>query len=559
MTKFWLKSYPAGVPADIDPNQLLNLKDLLNHSATRYPHYTAFIQFGHSLTYRELDDASRSFAMWLQTSGFKKGDRIAIMLPNILQYPIAIFGALQAGLVVVNTNPLFTPPELQQQLVDSGATVILALDSFSQVVEKAIKDTQIRQVLITAVGDLLPFPKSWIVNFMVRRKRKHATTHLFPGACNFKQALKAVTRPSIQPVDLNPDDLAFIQYTGGTTGTPKGAQLTHANLCANVLQGHAWVSETLQEQGLLVTAIPLYHIYALELTLLFTYLAWSNVLIVNPRDFSAFVAELQKYPFAVISGVNTLLKALLNTPGFSKLDFSRLKITLAGGMAVDQTVAHHWHTVTGCTVTQAWGLTECSPAACINPPGSEFTGSIGLPIPSTEITIRNEDGNDLPIGQLGEICVRGPQVMRGYWHQPEETARVLSLNGWLRTGDIGRMDERGFVYLEDRKKDVIVVSGFKVYPNEVESVAMTHPGILEVAAVAQPDEHSGEVVALFAVRADSTVTEQGLIEHCRLALAAYKVPKHVHFRTDLPKTLVGKILKKSLREQLSRKPAPSTS
>lgn len=557
MNRVWLKSYPPGVPAEIDPNQLRSLKELLEGTCAAHADSVAFVQMGKGLTYRELDELSRAFGAWLQLTGFKKGDRFAIMLPNTLQYPIALFGALRAGLAVVNTNPLYTAPELEHQLADSGATAILVLENFAHVVESVLPRTKLKHVLVTAAGDFLAFPKSSIVNFVIRRVRKQVRPWRIEGATDFKAAVAKGRHSKLAAVAIGPDDLAFLQYTGGTTGVAKGAMLTHANMCANVLQAEAWIGQHFKDEpGVLMTPIPLYHIFALMANcLLFARLGWKNVLIINPRDFPAVIAEMKKYPFAFITGVNTLFNALLHAPGFDQVDFSSLQITLGGGMAVQEAVATRWKEATGGHIlTQAWGLTETSPAACINPPGAEFNGSIGLPIPSTEITIKDDAGNDLASGAIGEICVRGPQVMRGYWNRPDETENVMLPGGWLRTGDIGRMDANGFVYIEDRKKDMILVSGFNVYPNEVEAVAVTHPGILEAAAVAQPDEHSGEVVALFVVRKDPALTEREVIDFCRKSLAAYKTPKHVYFKPDLPKTNVGKILRKALRDELAKAP-----
>jgi long-chain acyl-CoA synthetase len=554
MSKIWLKSYPPGVCAEIDPTRLRSLKELLERTCAAHADAAAYVQMGKAITYRELDELSRNFAAWLQQAGFKKGDRMAIMLPNTLQYPIAMFGALRAGLTVVNTNPLYTAPELEHQLADSGATAILVLENFAHVVESVIARTKLKQVLVTAVGDFLSFPKSWIVNYVIRRRRKQVPQWRIEGAIDFKAAVAAGRRSTLTPVEVGPDDLAYLQYTGGTTGVAKGTMLTHGNMSANVLQAEAWIGQFFRDKaGVLITAIPLYHIFALMANgLLFARLGWKNVLIINPRDFPAVIAEMKKYPFAFISGVNTLFNAFLHTPGFDQIDFSQLKITLGGGMAVQAAVAQRWKEVTGHILTQAWGLTETSPAACINPPTADYNGSIGLPISSTEVAIKDDAGKDLDIGQVGEICVRGPQVMVGYWNRPDETAQVMLPGGWLRTGDVGRMDERGFVYIEDRKKDMILVSGFNVYPNEVEAVAVTHPGIREAAAVAQADEHSGEVVALYVVRKDPALTEREVIDFCRKSLAAYKVPKHVYFKPDLPKSNVGKILRRALRDELTR-------
>jgi long-chain acyl-CoA synthetase len=553
MDRIWLKSYPEGVPADIDLNQLPNLAKLIDDSCARYADSVAYVQMGRSLKYSEIDRLARSFAAYLQkTARLAKGERLAIMLPNVLQYPIAMFAALRSGLIVVNTNPLYTAPELEHQLVDSGATAILVLENFAHVVQKVLPRTKLKHVFVTAVGDLLGFPKSAIVNYVVRKVRKQVPAWQIDGAVNFAQALSQGAALSPDPVEIRPEDVAFLQYTGGTTGVAKGAMLTHSNVCANILQSEAWITSVFQrESGTLITPIPLYHIFALTANcLLFLRLGWRNILIINPRDFPAVIKELKKYPFGFISGVNTLFNALLNQPDFATVDFSALKITLGGGMAVQASVAKRWKEVTGKLLTQAWGLTETSPAACINPPLEEFNGAIGLPIPSTDIAIRDDAGNDLPIGEIGEICVHGPQVTTGYWNRPDETAKVMLPGQWLRTGDIGRMDAKGYVYIEDRKKDMILVSGFNVYPNEVEAVAAANPGILEVAAVAQPDEHSGEVVALFVVRKDPSLTERSVIDFCRQSLAAYKTPRHVYFREELPKTNVGKILRKALREEV---------
>lgn len=555
MEKVWLKSYPPRWPAQIDATRLRTLKELLETTCAQHADRVAFIQMQATLTYRQLDRLSRGFAAWLQHAGFGKGDRLAIMLPNTLQYPIALFGALRAGLVVVNTNPLYTPPELQHQLSDCGATAIVVLENFAHVVEKVLPNTQLKRVLVTGVGDYLGFPKSLIVNYVVRHRRKQVPPWHMAIASAFKAAVtRGLTLP-LSPVELTPDDLALLQYTGGTTGVSKGAMLSHGNVSANVLQSEASLGDTFgefRESGAtLLTAIPLYHIFALSCNcLLFSRLGWTNLLIVNPRDLKSLIADLTRHPCTFISGVNTLFNAMLHAPGFDRIDFSKLRITLGGGMAVQAAVAERWKERTGNVLTQAWGLTETSPAACINPPGEPFNGSIGLPIASTEVAIKDDDGRDLELGQTGEICVRGPQVMRGYWNRPDETAKVMLPEGWLRTGDLGRMDARGFVYIEDRKKDMILVSGFKVFPNEVEAVAAQHPGIFEAAAIAEPDEHSGEVVALFVVRKDQSLTEKEIIEFCRKSLVAYKVPRHVYFRTELPKSNVGKILRKALREEI---------
>ena len=552
MDRIWLKSYPEGVPADVDLGQLRTLVQLIDEGCARYADTPAYVQMGRTLTYRQVDTLSRRFAAYLQkTARLAKGERFAIMLPNVLQYPIAMFAALRSGLVVVNTNPLYTPPELEHQLADSGATAILVLENFAHVVAKVLPRTQLKHVFVTSVGGLLGFPKSAIVNYVVRKRRKQVPPWHISGAVSFSTALAAAERLTFDPVDVRPEDVAYLQYTGGTTGVAKGAMLTHANVTANILQAEAWVRPHFKQQATLITPIPLYHIFALTANcLLFFRLGWRNILIVNPRDFPAVIKELKKYPFMFITGVNTLFNAFLNTPGFDTVDFSRLQITLGGGMAVQAAVAKRWKEVTGKVLTQAWGLTETSPAACINPPREDFSGAIGLPIPSTNVAIKDDAGKDLAIGEVGEICVQGPQVTVGYWKRPDETAKVMLPGGWLRTGDIGRMDERGYVFIEDRKKDMILVSGFNVYPNEVEDVAAGHPGILEAAAVSQADEHSGEVVALFVVRKDPSLTERAVIDFCRQSLAAYKTPRHVYFRQELPKSNVGKILRKVLRDEV---------
>jgi long-chain acyl-CoA synthetase len=553
MNKIWLKNYPPGVPEEINPDEYASLQELVSDSCARFADTPAYTSMGKTITYAEYDRLSRQFAAWLQgTAKLQRGDRIALMMPNVLQYPIAIYGALLAGLTIVNTNPLYTARELQHQLKDSGAKAIVVLENFAHTLTEVIEHTDLEHVIVTAVGDLLHWPKSLIVNAVVRYVRRQVKPWHLPNAVGFKHALDSGRYLSFQPVALSHDDIAFLQYTGGTTGVAKGAMLTHRNMVANVVQSGSWIGTCATPgRDVIITALPLYHIFALTAN----WAVWMrcgghNILIVNPRDFPAFVSELKKYRFTYISGVNTLFNALLHTPGFDQVDFSALRITLGGGMAVQRSVAEHWKRVTGNVLTQAWGLTETSPAACINPLAPhDFNGSIGLPIPSTEISIRDDAGKELSIGEVGEICVRGPQVMRGYWNRPDETAQVMS-GDWLRTGDIGRIDDDGFVYIEDRKKDMILVSGFNVYPNEIESVAATHPGVLEVAAVAQPDERSGEVVALFVVKKDPALTEQQLVDHCRTELTGYKVPKHVYFRTELPKTNVGKILRRALRDEL---------
>ena len=553
MDRNWLQEYPAGVPADIDPDAYASLRDIFDQACASHLHSPAFTNMGASLSYAQLDTLSRAFAAWLQKkSGLARGDRVALMMPNILQYPIAMFGVLRAGMVVVNTNPLYTARELQHQLKDSGAKAIVIVENFAHVLQQVLPHTDLKHVMTTRIGDLLGFPKGFVVNFALKYARKQIPTWRIPGSATFKRCLGGGLGLKLDPVELRGEDIAFLQYTGGTTGVAKAAILTHRNMVANVLQASAWITPSLKtgETPAVITALPLYHIFALTTNCLaFLALGARNILITNPRDLKSFVAELGKYPFQFISGVNTLLNALLHTPGFETVDFSSLRVTFAGGMALQAVVAARWKQVTGCIVTQGWGLTETSPIATANPIGVDFNGSIGLPVSSTDVSIRDEAGKELPVYGVGEICVFGPQVMRGYWNQPAETDNVM-FGDWLRTGDIGRMDLKGYVYIEDRKKDMILVSGFNVYPNEVEGVVAGHPGVLEAAAVAQPDESSGEVVALFVVKKDPTLTAEGLVAFCRKELTGYKLPKHVYFRTELPKSTVGKILRRALRDEL---------
>ena len=553
MDRFWTRQYPPGTPTDIDPGEYASLKALIDSSCEQFATRTAFIQMDQRLSYAELDRLSGRFAAWLQYSGLKKGDRVAVMLPNIFQYPVVMFGALRAGMVVVNTNPLYTPTELEHQLRDSGAAVLVVLENFASVAQQALATTSVRHVVVTGVGDLLRFPKGALVNFVLRHVRRQVPPWTLPNAQTLEGVLKS-SPDKPEPVEVTHDDIAYLQYTGGTTGLAKGAMLTHGNMVANVLQCRAWFKQVELDDTTYVCALPLYHIFSLTANcLLFASVGGAGHLIANPRDFRGFVAELRRHRPMFFMGVNTLFAALMNTPGFERLDFSRLVATVGGGMAVQRAVAERWKAATGCEITQGWGLTEASPAGCVNPlVGVSFTGAIGLPLPSTDISIRGDDGAELGLNSVGEICLRGPQVMRGYWQRPEETAKVMLPDGWLRTGDIGRMDERGYVFIEDRKKDMIIVSGFKVFPNEVEDVVAHLPGVAEVAAVAQPDDRSGETVALFVVKKDPALTAEVLMEHCQKFLTGYKLPRHIYFRTELPKTNVGKILRRSLREELAR-------
>lgn len=549
----WLASYPRGVPAEIDVNAYSSLNALFEETCERFRHRPAFANMGRTLSYDDLDRLSLRFASYLRNVlNLNKGDRVAVMMPNVLQYPIAVFGILRAGLTVVNVNPLYTGRELRHQLKDSGAVAIVVLDNFAAVLAEVLADTDVKHVLTTSVGDLLGFPKSLITNFVVKCIKKMVPSYRIDHAVRFHRALAQGTGHTLPATQIGHEDIAFLQYTGGTTGLAKGAILTHGNMVANLQQAAAWIASDVRPgEEIIITALPLYHILALTANcLVFMRAGALNQLITNPRDMPGFVNSLKGLPFTAITGVNTLFNGLLNTPGFDKLDFSKLRLTLGGGMAVQRSVAERWHKVTGCILGEAYGLTETSPAVCINPIGlPEFNGSIGLPIPSTEVSIQDDDGNTLGIGSVGELCVRGPQVMRGYWNKPEETAKVLSADGWLRTGDIARIDERGFVYIVDRKKDMILVSGFNVYPNEIEDVVIACPGVLEVAAVGVPDDKSGEAVKLVIVKKDPALTVEAIREHCKANLTGYKQPKYIEFRDALPKTNVGKILRRELRDK----------
>ena len=557
--KFWLKSYPPGVPAEINPDEYSSLKALFEDCCKRYADRPAYSNFGRTISFGELESMSRAFGAWLQQEArLQRGDRIALMLPNILQYPVALFGALRAGLAVVNTNPLYTHRELEHQLKDSGAKAIVVFEQAAHLVQECLPETDLEQIIVTGIGDLVGFPKGPLINFALRHIRKQVKPYLLPEAHTFGEVLEQGKWVDLAHLPLTLDDVACLQYTGGTTGVAKGAVLTHRNLVANTLQAHAWLKQFAKrgaEPERIVGALPLYHIFALtSIALMWLREGGQVVLITNPRDMPGFVKELQKYRCTHYYGVNTLYNGLLNTPGFDAIDFSVICGCIAGGMALQAAVAERWKQRTGCTLAQGWGLTETSPVATMNPANTEFNNSIGLPVPSTEISIRDDAGRELDVGAVGEICVRGPQVMRGYWNRPDETAKVMLEDGWLRTGDIGRFDAAGFVYIEDRKKDMILVSGFNVYPNEVEGVIAAHPGVLEVAAVSQADERSGEVVALFVVRKDPALTAAALIEFARTELTGYKVPRHVYFRDELPKSNVGKILRRSLRDELLKKP-----
>jgi len=551
MDRIWLKSYPEGVPADIDPGQYRSLIELFDANIASFRDRPAFTNMGKTITFDELDKRSRDFGAWLQSRGLGKGARVAIMMPNCLQYPIAMFGTLRAGCTVVNVNPLYTPRELEHQLKDSGAEAIVVLENFGHVLEEVRGRTPIKHVVVTSLGEMLGV-KGLIVNLVVRKVKKMVPPYQLPGALSFKQALHEGSGKSLTTPPLKHDDIAFLQYTGGTTGVSKGAMLLHRNIIAALLQYKAWLAPAIGDQrAIIITALPLYHIFSLTVNcLVMMVVGGENVLITNPRDIPGFVKELAKHKYTIITGVNTLFNALLNHPDFGKLDFSSVRLAVGGGMAVQKSVAERWRQVTGTPLIEGYGLTETSPSATANPMSiGEFSGSIGVPMPSTEVVLRDEQDRDVPHGQPGEICIRGPQVMAGYWQRPDETAKVLGKDGFLHTGDIGIMDEKGFIRIVDRKKDMILVSGFNVYPNEIEQVLAMHPGVLECAAIGVPDEHSGEVPKVFVVKKDPQLTEQDVLEHCRKELTGYKRPKYVEFRSELPKTNVGKILRRALREE----------
>ncbi len=549
----WLANYPEGVPAEIDADAYTSLIAVLDDACERFRHRPAYSNMGCVLTYAEIDRLSRQFAAYLANDlKLVKGDRFAIMLPNVLQYPIALLGALRAGLLVVNVNPLYTARELKHQMEDSGTSAIIVLDNFAHTVEEIGGNKACRHIITTGIGDLLGFPKSALVNFVVRHIKKMVPAFSLPKAVRFNDALKRGATSRAPTVKVSSSDIAFLQYTGGTTGLSKGAELTHRNMIANMLQASAWISGYIREgEEVMITALPLYHIFALTANCLtFMNVGGLNVLITNPRDMKGFVAELRKVRFTAITGVNTLFNGLLNTDGFSELDFSTLRLTLGGGMAVQRSVAERWKKATGCTLAEAYGLTEAAPAVCINPLNiPEYNGSIGLPVPSTDVSIRDDDGKAIPQGEIGELCIKGPQVMRGYWNRPDETANVFTDDGWLRSGDMARMDEKGYFFIVDRKKDMILVSGFNVYPNEVEDVMSAHPDVLEVAAVGVPDETSGEAVKLFVVRRNPDLTVESLKAFAHDQLTGYKRPHQFEFVDELPKTNVGKILRRKLRDQ----------
>ncbi len=554
MEKIWLDSYADGIPEELEAPPFKSIREMIDHSVVEFADRPCYSNMGTTLSFRDIDELSMQFACYLQSSlGLVRGERVAIMLPNILQYPVALFGIFRAGLVAVNVNPLYTARELRHQLADSGARCILVLENFAHTVQSVIDDTAVDHVVTTQVGDLLKFPKRVIVNFALKHVKKAIPAWDIPGSVRFQDALRLGTQSELKQIELGYADIAFLQYTGGTTGLSKGAMLSHRNMVFNVYQGIAWQGGIFDDRDDLVaiTALPLYHIFSLQGNcLMYLVLGGENVLITNPRDMRGFVKEMSKHKFNYVTGVNTLFAGLLNTPGFDDIDFSHLEVTVGGGMAVQEAVSRKWREVTGQHITQAYGLTETSPGAIINSfQKDKFTGAIGLPISSTDVKICDDGGEELALGDVGEICIRGPQVMEGYWQKAEETAAVMLPGGWFRTGDVGRMDQQGLVYIEDRKKDMILVSGFNVYPNEIEGVAVECEGVLEAAAIGQKDERSGEVVKLFVVKSDPSLTKEQLIQHCRDNLTGYKVPKIIEFRDDLPKTNVGKILRRALRDE----------
>ena len=551
MDRVWLRNYPEGVPAEADIDAYDSIVALFEESVRQFGDRPAYSNFGVTITYRELDERARALAGYLQGLGLEPGDRVAIMMPNLLANPVAIFGVLLAGLTVVNTNPLYTARELEHQLTDSEARAIVIVENFASVLADVIGRTRVEHVVLVRMGDGLGFPKSALINFVVRRVKKMVPPFHLPDAVRFPRALEEGRGKPLRSSETGRDDVAFLQYTGGTTGVAKGATLSHGNVVSNLQQTSSWIGRSFEPgQEVFVTALPLYHIFSLVANCL-TGMKYGalNVLITNPRDMPAFVKIIAGLKFSVITGVNTLYNGLLNTPGFDSVDFSRLKLAVGGGMAMQRAVADRWREVTGVPVVEAYGLTETSPAAVANRlDQAEFTGSIGLPLPSTDISIRDDDGNEVGFDTPGELCVRGPQVMQGYWGRPDATAEVLSDDGWLRTGDMATIDEEGHLRIVDRKKDMIIVSGFNVYPNEIEDVVALHPGVLEVGAVGVPDEKSGEVPKIVVVKKDPDLTSDALIEHCREQLTGYKVPRHVEFRDELPKTNVGKVLRRELRD-----------
>lgn len=555
MDKFWLKSYPKEVPAEVQVDQYQSLVALLEDSFRRFAARKAYACMGKSITYREVDQLSLRIGAWLQSKGLVKGARVAIMMPNVLHYPVIMAAVLRAGYTVVNVNPLYTPRELEHQLNDSGAEAIFILENFASTLQQVISKTGMRHVVVASMGDLHGLLKGSLINFVVRSVKKMVPAFTLPGSIRFNTMLSEVQQFSFKPVSIDATDVAFLQYTGGTTGVSKGATLQHRNIVANVLQVDAWLAPALKghenEAQVFVCALPLYHIFALTAcSLLGTRIGAMNLLIPNPRDIPGFIKELRQTRVNIFPAVNTLYNGLMNHPDFASLDFSGLKISIGGGMAVQRAVAERWFKMTGCAIIEGYGLSETSPVASCNPPDStEYTGTIGLPLPNTELAILDDDGNPLPLGHAGEIAIRGPQVMTGYWNRPEETEKVMTPDGFFKTGDVGIMDFRGYTQIVDRKKDMILVSGFNVYPNEIEEVVMQHPGVLECACIGVPDANSGEAVKLFVVKKDPNLTVDQMMDYCKQQFTGYKKPKYIEFRMDLPKTNVGKILRRELRDK----------
>ena len=556
MNRIWISRYPTGVPTEVDVAAYRSICDVFDASVRKFGPRAAFVNMGTALSYSQIDGMARDFAAYLQAVlKLPRGARVALMMPNVLQYPIAMFGALRGGYTVVNCNPLYTPRELKLQLDDSGAEAMVVVENFARVVERAMGSSSVRHVLVTGLGDLLGFPSGPMINFIVKYVKRLVPTWHIPGAVGFRSALRQGAGAPFERVDVGPDDLAFLQYTGGTTGVPKGAMLSHGNIVANLQQAHAWLRPVLEEgREVVITALPLYHVFALTANCMtFLKIGATNVLVTNPRDIPRMVKELGRHRFTVITGVNTLFNALLNNADFARLDFTPLRLSVGGGMAIQKAVAERWKRVTGHALLEGYGLTETSPFVSMNPLDlADFNGTIGLPVPSTDVAIRDDDDADLPIGEVGELCVRGPQVMKGYWHRPSETALAMTGDGYLRTGDLATIDEAGFLRIVDRKKDMMIVSGFNVYPSELEDVMAMCPRILESAAFGVPDPASGQAIKVAIVRKDPTLSSQEVIAHCREHLTGYKIPRYVEFRSELPKTAVGKVLRRALAEEAAK-------
>jgi len=559
MEKIWYKNYQPGVPYVIDPNQYSSVNDLMEQTFHKFATLPAFTNMGKTLSYADVDRLSYQFACYLQNDlKLSRGDRVAIMMPNLLQYPVALFGILRAGMIVVNCNPLYTARELEHQLKDSGAKAIVIVANFAKTLEQILSKTQVKHTVVTEIGDLFGFPKKLIINAVIKYIKKMVPPYSLPNPVSFNHALRLGSATSLSKPAIKSSDIAFLQYTGGTTGVSKGAMLSHGNVIANMLQLKAWMQFLIRDgEEIVIAALPFYHVFSLTVNcLLFASAGGHNIIVTNPRDFPAFIKELGKWKFTIMPGVNTLFNALLNQESFRKLDFSSLKVSIGGGMAVQRAVAERWKEVTGTALIEGYGLTETSPVASVTPLNQlEYSGNIGLPVPSTDMVIKDDSGNNVELGQVGEICIKGPQVMQGYWNRPDETAKVMTPDGYFRSGDMGYMNDGGYTKIVDRKKDMILVSGFNVYPNEIEDVVVTNPKVMEAAAIGVPNQHSGEVVKLFIVKKDASLTEDEVIKYCKANLTGYKVPKYVEFRSELPKSNVGKILRKDLRDQELKKEA----